>query len=181
MGGGDRPEPELSEADVDRLLRTPSPERILCVRSAMLRGRSDAEIHRISSIDPWFLAKLRRIVDAEQELLKGRQLRDLLAPELLELKQLGFSDRQIAWQTGSDELTVRRHRHGLGIRAVYKTVDTCAAEFASATPYHYSTYEKPLLTLQPDGSLDQQPNSTEVIRRSDRRKMMILGGGPNRI
>ena len=179
--GGDRAEPALSDGELDRRLRTPSPERILSVRTAMLRGRSDADIHRISSIDPWFLAKLRRIIDTETTLLKGRGLDDLDGDALFELKQLGFSDRQIAWHTGADELTVRKRRHQLNVRAIYKTVDTCAAEFASATPYHYSTYEKPLLTLQPDGSLVQQPNSSEVIRRSDRRKMMILGGGPNRI
>ena len=179
--GGDRAEPALSDGELDRRLRTPSPERILSVRTAMLRGRSDADIHRISSIDPWFLAKLRRIIDTETTLLKGRGLDDLDGDALFELKQLGFSDRQIAWHTGADELTVRQRRHQLNVRAIYKTVDTCAAEFASATPYHYSTYEKPLLTLQPDGSLVQQPNSSEVIRRSDRRKMMILGGGPNRI
>ena len=179
--GGDRAEPALSDGELDRRLRTPSPERILSVRTAMLRGRSDADIHRISSIDPWFLAKLRRIIDTETTLLKGRGLDDLDGDALFELKQLGFSDRQIAWHTGADELTVRQRRHQLNVRASYKTVDTCAAEFASATPYHYSTYEKPLLTLQPDGSLVQQPNSSEVIRRSDRRKMMILGGGPNRI
>lgn len=179
--GGDRAEPALSDGELDRRLRTPSPERILSVRTAMLRGRSDADIHRISSIDPWFLAKLRRIIDTETTLLKGRGLDDLDGDALFELKQLGFSDRQIAWHTGADELTVRQRRHQLNVRAIYKTVDTCAAEFASATPYHYSTYEKPLLTLQPDGSLVQQPHSSEVIRRSDRRKMMILGGGPNRI
>ena len=179
--GGDRAEPALSDGELDRRLRTPSPGRILSVRTAMLRGRSDADIHRISSIDPWFLAKLRRIIDTETTLLKGRGLDDLDGNALFELKQLGFSDRQIAWHTGADELTVRQRRHQLNVRAIYKTVDTCAAEFASATPYHYSTYEKPLLTLQPDGSLVQQPNSSEVIRRSDRRKMMILGGGPNRI
>lgn len=179
--GGDRPEPELTDAEVDRLLRTPSPERILCIRSAMVRGRSNAQIQRISSIDPWFLAKLRRIVDAEQELLKGRQLSDLSAPELLELKQLGFSDRQIAWQTGSDELSVRRHRHGLGIRAVFKTVDTCAAEFASTTPYHYSTYERPLQQLNSDGSLTTLEPESEVSLSDSGRKVMILGGGPNRI
>ena len=179
--GGDRAEPALSDGELDRRLRTPSPERILSVRTAMLRGRSDADIHRISSIDPWFLAKLRRIIDTETTLLKGRGLDDLDGNALFELKQLGFSDRQIAWHTGADELTVRQRRHQLNVRAIYKTVDTCAAEFASATPYHYSTYEKPLLTLQPDGSLVQQPNSSEVIRRSDLRKMMILGGGPNRI
>ncbi len=179
--GGDRPEPDLSDSEIDRLLRTPSPDRILSLRSAMLHGRSDEDIHRISSIDPWFLAKLRRIVEAEQNLLKGQQLDQLTADSLLELKQLGFSDRQIAWCTNSEELAVRQHRHGMGIRAVFKTVDTCAAEFASTTPYHYSTYERPLQRLDADGTLTTLPPANEVERSETERKVMILGGGPNRI
>ena len=180
--GGDRIEPNLSDSEIDRLLRTPSPERILTVRTAMLRGRSNAEIHRMSSIDPWFLAKLRGIINLEQSLLNGKQLADLNSDQLLELKQLGFSDRQIAWATGSDELQVRRHRHDHGVRAVFKTVDTCAAEFASTTPYHYSTYERPLQTLAAEGSLIDRPVANEVSAPSKvKRKMMILGGGPNRI
>ena len=114
--------------------------------------RQDEEIHRISRIDPWFLAKLRRIIEAEARLIKGKSLDQLDADSLFEAKQLGFSDRQIAWHTSSDELSVRQRRHQLEVRAVFKTVDTCAAEFASSTPYHYSTYERPLQTLQPDGS-----------------------------
>ena len=179
--GGDREEPDLSDGELDRQLRTPSPERILSVRTAMVLGRSDEEIHRISKIDPWFLAKLRRIIEAEANLLKGKSLEQLDAESLFEAKQLGFSDRQIAWQTKSDELSVRQRRHQLDVRAVFKTVDTCAAEFASSTPYHYSTYERPLQTLQADGSLKPLPAASEVSRRQGGRKMMILGGGPNRI
>ena len=165
---------------LERALRTATPERIFAVREAMLVGRSDDEIHQLSAIDPWFLAKLRCILKAEQRLLRGRQLQQLDAAALLELKQLGFSDRQIAWVTGSDELTVRRHRQGLGINAVFKTVDTCAAEFASSTPYHYSTYERPLERLNAAGELEIVPPENEVQPES-RRKVMILGGGPNRI
>ena len=165
---------------LERALRTATPERIFAVREAMLVGRSDDEIHQLSAIDPWFLAKLRCILEAEQRLLRGRQLEQLDAAALLELKQLGFSDRQIAWATGSDELTVRRHRQGLGINAVFKTVDTCAAEFASSTPYHYSTYERPLERLNAAGELEIVPPENEVQPES-RRKVMILGGGPNRI
>ncbi|MDC3049099.1 carbamoyl-phosphate synthase large subunit, partial [Synechococcus sp. AH-736-A19] len=146
-----------------------------------VRGRSDEEIHQISRIDPWFLAKLRRIIEAEARLIKGKSLDQLDADSLFEAKQLGFSDRQIAWHTNSDELSVRQRRHQLEVRAVFKTVDTCAAEFASSTPYHYSTYERPLQTLQADGSLKPLTASTEVSRREGGRKMMILGGGPNRI
>ena len=178
--GCDRPDASPERSELDRALRTPSPDRIFAVRTAMVAGYSDADIHRISAIDPWFLAKLRRIIDAETCLLRGRSLTDLDAPALLELKQLGFSDRQIAWATGSPELEVRSHRQGLGISAVFKTVDTCAAEFASTTPYHYATYERPLERLRDDGSLEILPPESEV-QPETRRKVMILGGGPNRI
>jgi len=178
--GCDRPDASPERSELDRALRTPSPDRIFAVRTAMVGGYSDADIHRISAIDPWFLAKLRRIIDAETRLLRGRSLTDLEAPALLELKQLGFSDRQIAWATGSRELEVRSHRQGLGISAVFKTVDTCAAEFASTTPYHYATYERPLERLRDDGSLEILPPESEV-QPETRRKVMILGGGPNRI
>jgi carbamoyl-phosphate synthase large subunit len=178
--GCDRPDPQPESSDLDRELRTPSPDRIFSVRTAMVAGRSDQEIHRLSAIDPWFLAKLRGILDLETTLLRGRRLADLDAEALLALKQHGFSDRQIAWATGSDELAVRRHRQALGVNAVFKTVDTCAAEFASSTPYHYSTYERPLERLAADGSLSLQPPADEV-RPESRRKVMILGGGPNRI
>ena len=179
--GGDRQEPELSDSEIDRRLRTASPERILTVRTAMLRGRSDSTIHELSAIDPWFLAKLRGLIAVEEQLLTNRSLADLDVDALFTLKQLGYSDRQIAWATSSDELQVRRHRHDLGVRAVFKTVDTCAAEFASTTPYHYSTYERPLQRLGADGQLSSLAPSTEVSARNEGRKMMILGGGPNRI
>ena len=178
--GCDRPDPTPEPAALEIALRTPTPERILAVRTAMVSGMSDAEIHNLSAIDPWFLAKLRRIVDTESRLLRGRQLNDLDAPALLALKQLGFSDRQIAWATGSNELDVRRHRQGLGVNAVFKTVDTCAAEFASSTPYHYASYERPLERITADGSLELIAPENEVQPES-RRKVMILGGGPNRI
>ena len=178
--GCDRPDAVVERSELERQLRTPSPDRIFAVRSAMVAGYSDADIHRISAIDPWFIAKLRRIITAEQRLLQGRRLQDLDGESLLELKQLGFSDRQIAWATGSRELEVRSHRQGLGISAVFKTVDTCASEFASTTPYHYATYERPLERLNPDGSLALVPPENEV-QPETRPKVMILGGGPNRI
>jgi carbamoyl-phosphate synthase large subunit len=178
--GCDRPEPLPEASEMERQLRVPSPDRILAVRAAMRSGRTDAEIHALSGMDPWFLAKLRGLLEAERRLLSGRSLTDLDAASLLELKQLGFSDRQLAWATGSEELQVRRHRQQLGVTAVFKTVDTCAAEFASSTPYHYSTYERPLFRLADDGSLVRQPPADEV-KPETRRKAMILGGGPNRI
>ncbi|MCX5941177.1 MAG: carbamoyl-phosphate synthase large subunit [Cyanobium sp. LacPavin_0818_WC50_MAG_67_9] len=178
--GCDRPDARWEPTELERALRTATPERIFAVRAAMLAGRSDDEIHQLSAIDPWFLAKLRRILEAERGLLLGRQLAELEAPALLELKQLGFSDRQLAWATGSQELEVRRRRQALGVNAVFKTVDTCAAEFASSTPYHYSTYERPLERLNAAGGLEMVPPENEVQPES-RRKVMILGGGPNRI
>jgi carbamoyl-phosphate synthase large subunit len=178
--GADRPDPPIDPADLDRLVRTPSPDRIFALRAAMVAGRSDDQIHALSAIDPWFIAKLRRIFEAQARLLTGRRLEQLDAATMLELKQLGFSDRQIAWCTGSDELSVRRHRQALGVNAVFKTVDTCAAEFASTTPYHYSTYERRLERIDADGALVALPPENEV-RPETRRKVMILGGGPNRI
>ena len=178
--GCDRPDQPPDGGELERRLRTPSPERIFAVRDAMVAGRSDAEIHQISAIDPWFLARLRLILDAEQRLLQGRRLDQLDAEALRQLKQLGFADRQIGWAVGATELEVRSHRQLLGVSAVFKTVDTCAAEFASSTPYHYATYERPLERLQADGSLLALPPENEVTPEA-RRKVMILGGGPNRI
>ena len=136
--GGDRAEPVLTAAELDRSLRTPSPERILTVRAAMVAGRTDQQIHDLSRIDPWFLSKLRVLINTETELLNDRQLSEISAAGFFRLKQLGYSDRQIAWFTGSDQLDVREARLKLGVRPVFKTVDTCAAEFASTTPYHLS-------------------------------------------
>jgi carbamoyl-phosphate synthase large subunit len=178
--GCDRPDASPDPVDLDRDLRTPSPDRIFAVRTAMLAGRDDAEIHRLSGIDPWFLAKLRGLLRAERQLLLGRRLEDLGAEALLSLKQLGFSDRQIGWATGRHELEVRSHRQQLGVEVLYKTVDTCAAEFASSTPYHYGTYERPLERLTAEGTSITLPPQSEV-RPESRPRVMILGGGPNRI
>ena len=178
--GCDRPDAPVASTDLERSLRTPSPERILAVRAAMVEGRSDEEIHRLSAIDPWFLAKLRTLINCEAELLQGRALDQLSADDLLRLKQLGYADRQIAWATKTDELSVRRYRQEKGITPLFKTVDTCAAEFASSTPYHYSTYERPVRRLNASGGLESLPPASEV-QAEDRRKVMILGGGPNRI
>ena len=178
--GCDRPDPPVASAELERSLRTPSPERILAVRAAMVDGRSDEEIHDLSRIDPWFLAKLRTLINCEAEILRGRALNQLSADDLLRLKQLGYADRQIAWATNTDELSVRRYRQEKGIAPVFKTVDTCAAEFASSTPYHYSTYERPVCRLNASGGLEPLQPASEV-QTDDRRKVMILGGGPNRI
>ena len=144
-------------------LRTPNPERIFTVRNAMLLGISQEEIFELTGIDPWFLDKFAGLLETEK-FLKRTSLNQLTAEQLFAVKQQGFSDRQIAYATKTSEDEVRHYRKQLGIAPVYKTVDTCAAEFEAFTPYHYSTYEQ-----------------ESEIAPSDRRKVMILGGGPNRI
>jgi carbamoyl-phosphate synthase large subunit len=144
-------------------LRTPNPFRLLTIRTALLMGFSAQEIAQLTHIDPWFIDKLQELVEVEQA-LKGRELGSLSADDLRHLKQMGFSDRQIAHLTGSTEHQVRACRKSLGVIPTYKTVDTCAAEFEAATPYQYSTYE-----------------SESEIFPARKEKVMILGGGPNRI
>ncbi len=178
--GCDRDEPDLSPIEIERLLRTPSPERIMAVRTAMLSGRTDSDIYKLSKIDPWFLSKLRNIIDLEMSILKGKKLKDITPENLLMLKKLGYSDEQIAWATKTHQLDVRAYRYANGIRPIYKTVDTCAAEFQSATPYYYSTYESPVKYIDDRGQITSLDSKTEVVR-DDRKKVMILGGGPNRI
>ena len=178
--GCDRPETSPSPSELERELRTPTPERIFSVRSGLNQGRTVAEIHQLSNIDPWFLGKLEALLISEKRLLQGKSLAQLNADALLELKQLGYSDCQIAYATGSDELKVRSKRQELGVDVLFKTVDTCAAEFASSTPYHYSTYERCLERLNSSGELEVLAPNTEVQPES-RRKVLILGGGPNRI
>jgi carbamoyl-phosphate synthase large subunit len=166
------------KADQDELregLKTPNSERIWYLAQAFRQGMSVEEIHELSSIDPWFLNNIREIVEFEVRIRNSAQ-EILENPELLQLaKSLGFSDRRIADLAGLTEEEIRKTRKNLGMRAVYKMVDTCAAEFEAYTPYLYSTYEKPLLRLWNQESVECEANP------SDRRKIMILGSGPNRI
>ena len=161
--GCDRRETLPNLSNLRSLLRTPSPDRIFAVRHAMQLGVDLAEIYALTGIDPWFLHKLADLLLTEKW-LKRTALESLTAQQMYRLKQQGFSDRQIAFAKNTTEDAVRQLRQGLGVNPVYKTVDTCAAEFEAYTPYYYSTYEE----------------ETEV-QPSDRRKVMILGGGPNRI
>jgi carbamoyl-phosphate synthase large subunit len=144
-------------------LRTPNPERIFSVRHAMLLGMSNPDIYELTGIDPWFLDKMTDILEIEN-LLKETPLDSIQAEQMWEIKRYGFSDRQIAFATKTHEDEVRKYRQGLGVKPAYKLVDTCAAEFEALTPYYYSTYEE----------------ESEVFP-SNKRKVMILGGGPNRI
>ncbi len=161
--GCDRPEMLPSLEQIRAGLRTPNPDRIFTVRHAMLMGMTVEEIYELTAIDPWFLDKFQELLETEK-FLKRSQLQDLTKAQMYAVKRQGFSDRQIAFATKTDEDQVRSYRVGLGVKPVYKLVDTCAAEFEALTPYYYSTYEE----------------ETEQIV-STKRKVMILGGGPNRI
>jgi carbamoyl-phosphate synthase large subunit len=175
--GCDRPEKLPSLEQIRAGLRIPNPERIFMVRHAMQMGMSVEEIYELTAIDPWFLDKLQELLETEK-FLKRTPLTSLTQPQLLAIKQQGFSDRQIAFATKTSEDEVRAFRKSLGITPVYKTVDTCAAEFEALTPYYYSTYESPTMGSQ-EG---QERVSTESeVLPSGKPKVMILGGGPNRI
>ncbi|HEY3327260.1 MAG TPA: carbamoyl-phosphate synthase large subunit [Novimethylophilus sp.] len=158
----------LDEKTVDRdliekELGEPGPERIWYVGDAFRVGMSVAEVHDHSKIDPWFLVQIEDLLLREKA-LKGRVLGDLAKDELFQLKRRGFSDRRLARLLGTDQHAVRALRHALGVRPVYKRVDTCAAEFATSTAYMYSSYEEEC-----------------EARPTDKKKIMVLGGGPNRI
>jgi carbamoyl-phosphate synthase large subunit len=158
----------LSERSTDRdeiveEIGNPGPERILFVADAFRLGMSLDEIFEETAIDPWFLAQIEQIVSTEAA-LKGRALESLSKDELFFLKRKGFSDKRLGKLLGSNQHDVRRARQALGVRPVYKRVDTCAAEFETQTAYMYSTY---------DEECEAQP--------SDKKKIMVLGGGPNRI
>jgi carbamoyl-phosphate synthase large subunit len=142
------------------------PERILFVGDAFRIGMSLDEVFEETSIDPWFLAQIEDLVKTESQ-LAGRSVSSLSALELRYLKKKGFSDRRLAKLMKTHQHEVRAARHALGVRPVYKRVDTCAAEFATPTAYMYSAYENE------DGECEAAPSS--------RKKIMVLGGGPNRI
>jgi carbamoyl-phosphate synthase large subunit len=161
--GCDRDESLPSIEQVRSQLRTPTPDRIFSIRHAMQLKLSLEDIYDLTGVDPWFLDKMQDILTTEL-FLKTQQLAALTKTQLWDVKRQGFSDRQIAYATKSTEDAVRTYRKSLGVVPAYKLVDTCAAEFEAETPYYYSTYEE----------------ETEVIP-STRRKVMILGGGPNRI
>ncbi len=154
---------EADSADLEHELSSAGPQRIWYVGQAFREGMSLEQVHNLTKIDPWFLAQIEDIVLSEKALV-GRSLKALQAPELRELKRKGFSDRRLAKLLNADETAVRLHRHALGVRPVFKRVDTCAAEFATSTAYMYSSYE----------------DECEA-RPTDRKKIMVLGGGPNRI
>jgi carbamoyl-phosphate synthase large subunit len=145
-----------------------TPDRLRLIAQAMREGLSDDEIGAATRFDPWFLARIREIIEAEARI--RREGLPVTAEGLRALKMLGFTDARLARLTGRDEGQVRRARRNLGVSAVFKRIDTCAAEFEAQTPYMYSTYEAPVM-----GEVECES------RPSGARKVVILGGGPNRI
>ncbi len=155
-------------AAITKALAKQTPDRIRVIAQAMRHGLSDDDINAVTKFDPWFLARIREIIEAEADIIKNGLPVDETG--LRAIKMLGFTDARLATLTGRDEDQIRRARHNLGVTAVFKRIDTCAAEFEAQTPYMYSTYETPVM-----GEAECE------ARPSDRKKVVILGGGPNRI
>ena len=151
-----------------RELATQSPDRIRVIAHSMRFGFSDVEIFEITKFDPWFLAQIREIIETEHAIKSNGIPQDEFG--MRNLKAMGFSDARLAILTNTTETDIRNKRHNLGILAVFKRIDTCAAEFEAQTPYMYSTYEAPAMGF-----------SECEARSSNRKKVLILGGGPNRI
>ena len=156
------------KAAVIKAISHQTPDRLRTIAQAMRHGLADDEIFGVTKFDPWFLARIREIIDAERVVRKNGLPET--EEEIRKLKMLGFTDARLGNLTGRDEDNVRRARRNLGLRAVFKRIDTCAAEFEAQTPYMYSTYETPMM-----GEVECE------ARPSDRNKVVILGGGPNRI
>ena len=154
---------DVSDDELQRRLARPNSNRFSYITYALQNGYSIDEIHRLSKIDPWFLEQLKQVMDL-QDRLDSKKLEDFDEDDLRLAKEYGLSDRRLSFLTGQSETEVRKFRQSRGISPVYKRVDTCGAEFESFTPYMYSTYEE---------ESEAEP--------TNRRKIMILGSGPNRI
>ena len=174
--GGKENAGELSYDELTEAVSTPTENRIFYVAEALRRGWTVDRVHDLSKIDPWYLERINDMIQA-QEAIRGLRVEDIDADAMRLLKQYGTSDAEIAALTGSDERFVRAYRKGLGVIPSMKTVDTCAAEFASATEYHYKTYEN---LLRPDPEAHRTVAADESLP-CDKPKVMILGAGPNRI
>jgi carbamoyl-phosphate synthase large subunit len=170
-----------SHEEIRHNLARPNAERIWFVRYALLAGMSVEEVHQLTKIDPWFLRAIRDLVELEHELRAVKSL-DAVTPKImLHAKQHGFIDRQLGNLWYASEAEVRRLRKSLGIEAVFKSVDTCAAEFEAYTPYYYSTYEAGANTVGANGRCEPAGANDEVRPHTGKPRIMILGGGPNRI
>ncbi len=171
IAGFDASQPEDSADNKAALIKAISqqtPDRMRTIAQAMRHGMSDVDIHGVTMFDPWFLARIREIVETEADLRKNGL--PTTSEGLRAVKMMGFTDARLGKLTGRDEDNVRRARRNLDVNAVFKRIDTCAAEFEAQTPYMYSTYETPVY-----GEVECE------ARPSDRKKVVILGGGPNRI
>ena len=157
-----------NEAALINAISKQTPDRMRTIAQAMRHGMSDVDIHGVTMFDPWFLARIREIVEAENTVRQDGL--PLTEDGMRMLKMMGFTDARLAILTGREEDDIRRTRLNLGVKAVFKRIDTCAAEFEAQTPYMYSTYEAPAF-----GEVECE------ARPSDRTKVVILGGGPNRI
>ncbi len=156
------------KAAITKALARQTPDRLRVIAQAMRHGLADEDIQAVTKLDPWFLARIREIVDAEAAVIADGL--PVTEQGLRDLKMMGFTDARLASLSGRDEANVRRARQNLGVNAVFKRIDTCAAEFEAQTPYMYSTYEAPVM-----GEVEDE------ARPTDRKKVVILGGGPNRI
>ncbi len=155
-----------SEDEIRAKLAMPNADRIWYLRYALKFGMTAQQIHELTAIDPWFLDQISEIVELEEQLRGFKDISEVDDATLRRAKQFGFSDRQLATLWGTADMLVREHRKSRGIVATFKSVDTCAAEFEAYTPYYYSTYEDE----------DETPP-----KKPGKRRIMILGGGPNRI
>ena len=154
----------ISTSDIMERLETAGDDRIFRLKDALRLGVSERSIHKLTLIDPWFIKQIKNLVKAEERLIRYNLAEDIPADFFRELKQMGYSDAQIAWILRINEHEVTRQRYKLGIRRTYKMVDTCAAEFEAKTPYFYSTFDE----------------ENESIP-SNKKKIIVLGSGPNRI
>ncbi len=173
LGAGD--DKNVIRAAVSR----PTPDRILKVAQALREGFDIEQVHQSCKIDPWFLAQIQEIVDAEKRVrVHGLPKK---AEQLRALKAMGFSDARLANLAKISEVQVRQMRRALGVRPAFKRIDTCAAEFAAPTAYMYSTYERGLVLPEAGATAKSDTTPACEAQPSDRKKIIILGGGPNRI
>src|SRR5690606_15363416 len=204
LGGGSKDlwgtDRQPSTEEIRRKLATPNADRIFYLRYAIKARMSLEEIQQLTGIDPWFLRNLRDLVAIEDRLREYERMADVPDDLLRLAKQSGYSDHQLAGWWGATEMDIREHRKQRGIVATFKQVDTCAAEFEAYTPYYYSTYEsedetpaRKRFVVDGSGLIDADDRPVEgrehIVKTSinhqpstlNQKRIMILGGGPNRI
>ncbi|MFP4005843.1 MAG: carbamoyl-phosphate synthase large subunit [Candidatus Hadarchaeia archaeon] len=162
--GSDENYTELDDEYLRKKLSKPDPERVFYMKQALMNGYSIEEVSDLTDVDPWFVSRIKKIIDVELEIKDYDNIEEIPKRTLEKAKRYGFSDKQLAHIFETDEKSVRNHRRGQSLHPTYKEVDTCAAEFEAKTPYYYSSYDE----------------ETEV-EETERESVMILGSGPNRI